>query len=147
MLQSLHFFSLNSIFVIKRKKISSEKRNFLINLFDKNFRLFVIINGLFALGAFSYSFFLLYAKDIGFSIYTVPIFYLILQYQAQYFLILLENWQIKIGRKKFDDFLFFFCTCMRQFYYYKKFIRSCFHILSLWIIQGSYRSITKNIGI
>jgi len=61
------FFSVLIIyFFIKEKKFEPQKRYFSINLFDRNFRLFVIVNGIFALGAFSYSFFLLYAKDIGF---------------------------------------------------------------------------------
>ncbi len=95
------FFSVLIVYLfIKEKKFEVQKRKFSINLFDKNFRLFVIINGLFALGAFSYSFFLLYAKDIGFSIYTVPIFYLIFTISSTVFSYPFGKLADKIGRKK-----------------------------------------------
>jgi len=95
------FFSAFIIYhFIKEKKFEVQKRAFSINLFDKNFRLFVFVNGLFSLGAFSYSFFLLYAKDIGFSIYTVPIFYLIFTVSSTIFSYPFGKMADRIGRKK-----------------------------------------------
>ncbi len=44
---------------------------------SKNFKLFLIVSAIFSLGSFSYSFLLIYAKDFGFAIKTVPILYLI----------------------------------------------------------------------
>lgn len=50
--------------------------------FSKNFKLFLIISAIFSLGSFSYSFLLIYAKDFGFAIKTVPILYLIFTVMA-----------------------------------------------------------------
>lgn len=44
---------------------------------SKNFKLFLFLSAIFSLGSFSYSFLLIYAKDFGFAIKTVPILYLI----------------------------------------------------------------------
>jgi MFS family permease len=44
---------------------------------SKNFKVFLITSAIFSLGSFSYSFLLIYAKDFGFAIKTVPILYLI----------------------------------------------------------------------
>jgi MFS family permease len=44
---------------------------------SKNFKLFLFLSAIFSLGSFSYSFLLLYAKDFGFAMKTVPLLYLI----------------------------------------------------------------------
>lgn len=45
--------------------------------FDRNLTLFIILSSVFALGAFSYSFLLIYAKEFGFAVTFVPVLYLI----------------------------------------------------------------------
>jgi MFS family permease len=42
-----------------------------------NLRLYILLNGLFALGAFSYSFLLIFAQSAGFKIVFVPVLYLV----------------------------------------------------------------------
>jgi MFS family permease len=44
---------------------------------SKNFTMFLITSAIFSLGSFSYSFLLIYAKDFGFALKSVPILYLI----------------------------------------------------------------------
>ena len=44
---------------------------------DRNYNLFLILNAIFALGSFSYSFLLIYASKLGFQIIFVPVLYLI----------------------------------------------------------------------
>ena len=44
---------------------------------DRNFRLFVFLSAVFALGSFSYSFLLLYAHQLGFRISFLPVLYLV----------------------------------------------------------------------
>ncbi len=44
---------------------------------DRNFTLFLILSSVYALGAFSYSFLLVYAKEFGFTPTFVPVLYLI----------------------------------------------------------------------
>lgn len=44
---------------------------------DRNFRLFLFLSAVFALGSFSYSFLLLYAHEAGFEIGFLPVLYLV----------------------------------------------------------------------
>jgi MFS family permease len=52
-------------------------KGILLKDLSNNFKMFLIISAIFSLGFFSYSFLLLYAKDFGFAIKTVPVLYLI----------------------------------------------------------------------
>ena len=66
------------LFLIKEKrtKIKVYKGIALKDL-SKEFKLFLVLSSFFALGSFSYSFLLLYAKDFGFQITFIPVLYLI----------------------------------------------------------------------
>lgn len=67
---------------------------------DPNLRLFIILNALFALGAFSYSFLLIYAKDLGFKVTFIPILYLIFTATASLLSFPFGRLSDKIGRKR-----------------------------------------------
>ncbi|MCC7573611.1 MAG: MFS transporter [Candidatus Methanofastidiosum sp.] len=132
------FFSVLIIYIfIKEKKFDIQKRNFSLNLFDNNFRLFVFVNGLFALGAFSYSFFLLYVKDIGFSIYTVPIFYLIFTISSTIFSYPFGKMADKIGRKTIlrISYLSFAFVCGSLI-----FTRTFMGVIVIFCIYGLYKA-------
>ncbi|KYC51828.1 MAG: multidrug resistance protein MdtH [Candidatus Methanofastidiosum methylothiophilum] len=132
------FFSVLIIyFFIKEKKFEPQKRTFSLNLFDNNFRLFVLINGIFALGAFSYSFFLLYVKDIGFSIYTIPIFYLIFTLSSTIFSYPFGILSDKIGRKKvlMISYLSFAFVCFSLI-----FTRNLIGLIIIFCIYGLYKA-------
>lgn len=122
---------------IKEKKFETKKRDFSIKLFDKNFRYFVFVNALFALGTFSYSFFLLYVKDIGFSIYAVPIFYLIFTISSTIFSYPFGKLADKIGRKKIlmVSYLSFALVCGSLI-----FTRSLLGVVIIFSIYGIYKS-------
>ncbi len=49
---------------------------------DLNFRLFIFLSSIFALGSFSYSFLLIFASRFGFPSYEVPLLYLIFTFAA-----------------------------------------------------------------
>ena len=66
---------------------------------DKNLRLYVVLNALFALGAFTYSFLLVYAKKFGFRVAFVPVLYLIYAATASAFSLPFGKLSDKIGRK------------------------------------------------
>jgi MFS family permease len=132
------FFAVCIIYLfIKEKKFDTQKRSFSINLFDRNFRLFVLVNGLFALGAFSYSFFLIYVKDIGFSIYTVPIFYLIFTISSTIFSYPFGKMADRIGRKKvlMISYLSFAFVCTSLI-----FTRNFIGIVVIFCIYGIYKA-------
>jgi MFS family permease len=64
-----------------------------------NLRLYVLLSGLFALGAFSYSFLLVFAKRFGFNTAFIPVFYLTFTATASSFLFP-GRLSDRIGRKK-----------------------------------------------
>ncbi|NPV50283.1 MAG: MFS transporter [Candidatus Methanofastidiosum sp.] len=132
------FFSVCIIYLfIKEKKFDTQKRSFSLNLFDRNFRLFVFVNGIFALGAFSYSFFLLYVKDIGFSIYTVPVFYLIFTISSTIFSYPFGKMADRIGRKKvlMISYLSFALVCSSLI-----FTRNFIGVIVIFSIYGLYKA-------
>ncbi len=66
---------------------------------DGNFKFFVILSAIFSLGAFSYSFLLLFANKFGFQITTVPFFYLLFTLVATFGSYPLGVLSDRIGRK------------------------------------------------
>jgi predicted MFS family arabinose efflux permease len=72
---------------IKENKISDKKlfADFTFKDLDANFKLFLILNSVFTLGAFSYSFLLIFAGKSGFKATYLPIFYLIITVTATIF--------------------------------------------------------------
>jgi len=66
---------------------------------NKNFKLFLSLSALFSLGAFSYSFLLLYASKFGFKTSFLPVLYLIYTAAASLFSYPFGRLSDKIGRK------------------------------------------------
>jgi len=66
---------------------------------DGNFRLFVLLSAVFALGAFSYSFLLIFANRFGFGVTTVPVFYLLFTLVASFCSYPFGVLSDRIGRK------------------------------------------------
>lgn len=64
-----------------------------------NFRLFLFLSVLFALGSFSYSFLLIYAEKLGFKASSVPILYLVFTAAAALFSLPFGRLADKVGRK------------------------------------------------
>ena len=87
---------------IKENKISDKKlfADFTFKDLDANFKLFLILNSVFTLGAFSYSFLLIFAGKCGFKATYLPIFYLIITVTAAIFSLPMGKLSDKIGRKK-----------------------------------------------
>jgi MFS family permease len=87
---------------IKEDKASDKKlfAAFTLKDLDFNFKLFLILNSVFTLGAFSYSFLLIFAGKSGFKATYLPIFYLIITVTAAIFSLPMGRLSDKIGRKK-----------------------------------------------
>lgn len=66
---------------------------------DGNFKLFLFLSVLFALGSFSYSFLLIYAKTLGFKASFVPVLYLVFTAVAALFSLPFGKLSDKVGRK------------------------------------------------
>ncbi len=89
------------IFLIKEKKQPSIRfyKPCLPKILNKNFMLLLILSSLFALGSFSYSFLLIYAKDFGWEITFIPVLYLIFTAIASAFSIPFGKLSDITGRK------------------------------------------------
>jgi len=89
------------IFGIKEKKPKGLKiyRGLKLRELDRNFKLFLLLSSFFALGSFSYSFLLIYAKEFGFKVTFVPLLYLIFTATASLFSLPFGRLSDKIGRK------------------------------------------------
>lgn len=89
------------LFFIKEKKSANSKvyKGLSMKNLDKNFRLFLFLSSLFALGSFSYSFLLIFAKESGFKTTFVPLLYLIFTAVASLFSFPFGRLSDKIGRK------------------------------------------------
>jgi MFS family permease len=87
---------------IKENKTPDTKlfSSFTFKDLDTNFKLFLVLNSVFTLGAFSYSFLLIFAGKSGFKATYLPIFYLIITVTAALFSLPMGKLSDKIGRKK-----------------------------------------------
>lgn len=80
---------------------------------DRNFRLYTFLSAIFALGAFSYSFLLIYAKSSGFRVTFIPVLYLIFTATASLLSYPFGRLADLIGRKRVINlsFLFWAAVC------------------------------------
>jgi len=81
---------------------------------DRNFTLFLVLSSILALGAFSYSFLLIYAKEFGFTITFVPVLYLIFTVVASLLSYPFGKLSDRIGRKPvlLLSYLFWIIVCL-----------------------------------
>ncbi|MDD5162686.1 MAG: MFS transporter [Candidatus ainarchaeum sp.] len=79
------------------EKTKTEK--FYFKKIGKNFKLFILLNSVFALGSFSYSFLLIFAKEAGIPIIFIPALYLFYMGFASLSSIPFGKMADKIGRK------------------------------------------------
>jgi MFS family permease len=87
--------------LIKERKPADVRiyRGFALKDLDKNCILFLLLSSFFALGSFSYSFLLIYAKEFGFQVAFVPVLYLVFTATAAFFSLPFGKLSDKIGRK------------------------------------------------
>lgn len=97
-------------FFIKERKSEDDKihRGISFKELDKNFRLFLLLSSLYAFGAFSYSFLLVYAKRFGFKATFVPVLYLIFTAAASLLSLPFGKLSDKFGRKSVLLLSYFF---------------------------------------
>lgn len=79
-----------------------------------NLRLYMLLSAIFALGAFSYSFLLVYAKRFGFKTAFIPVLYLIFTATASLLSFPFGRLSDKVGRKRvlILAFLFWAAVCL-----------------------------------
>ncbi|MBU1299927.1 MAG: MFS transporter [Bacteroidetes bacterium] len=111
---------------------------------SRNFKLFLIISAIFSLGSFSYSFLLLYAKEFGFAIQTVPILYLIFTVAAALSSYPFGHLADKIGRKNVIaiGFILWIMVCL-GFIFSKSFILILFLFVLYGLQKGALETVQK----
>jgi len=101
-----------------------------------NFKLFLLLSAIFALGSFSYSFLMVYAKEAGFAESFVPVLYLI--FTAMAFLTALSFGKLadRLGRRLvlILAYLFWGLMCVGFIY-----TNECLGIILLFVLYGLHR--------
>ncbi len=89
------------LFLIKERGPSGSKiyKGLSFSDLNWNFKLFLLLSSVFAIGSFSYSFLLIYAKEFGFKLELVPVLYLVFTAVASIFSLPFGKLSDKIGRK------------------------------------------------
>lgn len=125
-------------FVVKERKSPESKifKGFSLKSLTRDFRLFLSLNAVFALGAFSYSFLLILAKNLGYRDVTIPIFYLIFSAVASLFSLPFGKLADKIGRRKvmLIAFLLWAAVCLSAI-----FVASAWIIPVIFVLYGLHR--------
>ncbi len=111
------------IFVtVREKKLEKVKiyKGLSFRELDNNFRLFLILSAVFALGSFSYSFLLIFAKEFHFPIAFVPTLYLIFTAVASVFSLPLGKLADRMGRKPvlILSYVFWGITCINFIFFH-----------------------------
>ena len=100
---------------IKETGISDTKiyKGLSLKDFNQDFKLYLLLSAFFAIGSFSYSFLLIFAKQFGFRITFVPVLYLIFTATASAFSLPFGMLADKAGRKfvLILSFLFWALVC------------------------------------
>lgn len=136
--------------VVKDRKIEKLFRGLTVRDLTPNLRLFLFLSALFALGAFSYSFLLIYADTLGFKIpftlFEIPdiaVFYLIFTVVASLMSLPFGKLADIIGRKKvlFLSYVFWGALCLGFIY-----ASSLVGIVLLFVLYGLHRAAAEPVS-
>jgi MFS family permease len=123
---------------VKEQKRDSTKifKGISLKSFTPQFRYFLILSSIFSLGAFSYSFLLVFAKEFGFKTGFIPVLYLIFTAIASLFSIPFGKLSDKVGRKKVLEISFFFWILVCLIFL---FFKNYFGIILAFIFYGLHK--------
>lgn len=126
------------LFFIKERKSDEGKiyRGISFKDFDRNYQLFLLLSSLFALGAFSYSFLLIFAKEFGFKATFVPVLYLIFTAAASLLSLPFGKLSDRIGRKSvlMISYLLWAVVCLSFIL-----MRRSWMIMFAFLLYGAHR--------
>jgi MFS family permease len=132
------------LLIIKERKAEQLKiyKGISFKDLDRNFWLFLVLSAIFSLGAFSYSFLLIYAKQFGFTLTFVPVLYLIFTAVASIFSLPFGKLSDRLGRKKvlILAFLFWGLVCLNFILW-----QSYFSIILAFIFYGAHKAALETV--
>ena len=119
-------------FVIKEKVSRKIHKGMRLKQLGQNFKFFLLLNIIFSLASFSYSFFIIYAKEVGMEMIVIPVFYLLFTVVASASSMPFGKLADKYGRKPIMavSFLLFALACASTF------VASPFVLIILFIFYG-----------
>ena len=125
------------ILFVREIKPVKKKLKLSIGKLNKNFILFLVATSIFYLGWFSYSFLLIYAKELGFLETSIPLLYLIFTLTSSLMSIPFGKISDRFNRKSilFFSYLLFALMCL-GFIYLKNF----YGIIFLFFLYGLHNS-------
>lgn len=129
--------------VIKEKKKKRRKVYPVLKLTDLsfNFKLFLALSAIFSLGAFSYSFLLIYAKEFGFGVTFIPVLYLFFTAVASLVSYPFGRLSDRLGRKAVLALSFtFWGTTAISFIFLKSILGTLLAFLFYGLHKGSLES-------
>ena len=121
------------IVFIKERKVKGIYKGISLKDWNNNFKLFLLLSAIFALGSFSYSFLLVYAKEFGFETNFIPVLYLIFTVVASMIALQFGKLADRVGRRKvlILSYIFFGLMCLGFL-----FVNSYYGIILLFILYG-----------
>ena len=126
------------LFFVKEKKTSDKRiyKGLSLRDLNKNYKLFLILSSIFALGSFSYSFLLIYAKEFGFQLTFVPVLYLISTVVSSLVSLPFGSLSDKIGRKNvlIASFVLWALVCLSFI-----FVHNYFSIIMTFVLYGLHK--------
>jgi len=122
---------------IKDKRTEKIYRGLSLKDITFNFKLFLFLSALFALGSFSYSFLLVYAKEFGFETSFIPVLYLVFTGVASLFSFPFGKLADRLNRKVvlILSYSFWGLVCLGSIY-----VKSHVGIVSLFALYGLHRA-------
>jgi len=105
---------------------------------DANFGLFLFLSAIFSLGAFSYSFLLVFANKFGFAIYQIPVLYLLFTFVASVASLPFGRLSDKLKSRKAVMAIAYglwLAVCLGSV-----FARSWWAIIAIFIVYGLHRA-------
>ncbi len=132
-----------TFFVSERRRPKAEKISFKLSNFDRDFKVFLLITGIFAIGNSSNVFLILRAENLGFSVYMVILSYILFNIVSSLGSFPLGTLSDRWGRRNIlgAGFVVFGIV-----YFGFAWIQQSIYIWALFIIYGLYEALTKGIG-